>query len=277
MTTATLAAPARDLKPDTFPRVVTSEWIKLRTVRATVWTLSDTVAVMVAIAALGAWSSTEFFEDGATFAPASFPIAGWYFAQLVVVVLGVLSVTGEYSTGMIRSTFAAVPARVPALLAKALTVFGAVFAVSTVQEEIGLRGAKTSAYSIDPQIAIAVDVTHATDTPDSDRNEPGRIDLGGGPVVFRGPNVNPVLFERLIALAKANEIPVQISALATGASNDGNALQLNRSGPATGIIGIPNRYMHSPVEVCSLTDLDHAANLLAALCCDLKADADFTP
>lgn len=152
-----------------------------------------------------------------------------------------------------------------------------VFAVSTVQEEIGLRGAKTSAYSIDPQIAIAVDVTHATDTPDSDRNEHGRIDLGGGPVVFRGPNVNPVLFERLIALAKANEIPVQISALATGASNDGNALQLNRSGPATGIIGIPNRYMHSPVEVCSLTDLDHAANLLAALCCDLKADADFTP
>ncbi|MGC1272922.1 MAG: M42 family metallopeptidase [Planctomycetaceae bacterium] len=161
--------------------------------------------------------------------------------------------------------------------AAAKTPKAAVFAVSTVQEEIGLRGAKTSAYAIDPQVAIAVDVTHATDTPDSDQNEHGRIELGGGPVVFRGPNVNPVLFERLIALAKANDIPVQISALAAGASNDGNALQLNRSGPATGIVGIPNRYMHSPVEICSLKDLDHAANLLAALCGDLHDDADFTP
>jgi len=152
-----------------------------------------------------------------------------------------------------------------------------VFAVSTVQEEIGLRGAKTSAYAIDPHVALAVDVTHATDTPDSDQNEHGRIELGGGPVVFRGPNVNPVLFERLIDLARTNDIPVQISALATGASNDANALQLNRSGPATGIIGIPNRYMHSPVEVCSMKDLNHAANLLAALCCDLTPDADFTP
>jgi endoglucanase len=89
--------------------------------------------------------------------------------------------------------------------------------------------------------------------------------------------VNPVLFERLIALAKANNIPVQVSALAQGASNDANALQLNRSGPATGIVAIPNRYMHSPVEICSTKDLEHAANLLAALCCDLKPGADFTP
>ena len=153
----------------------------------------------------------------------------------------------------------------------------AVYAVSTVQEEIGLRGAKTSAYSIDPQVAIAVDVTHATDTPDSDQNEHGRIELGGGPVIFRGPNANPVLFEKLVALAAANNIPVQISALPNGASNDANALQLNRSGPATGIVAIPNRYMHSPVEMCSLADLDHAANLLAALCCDLSPGADFTP
>ena len=151
------------------------------------------------------------------------------------------------------------------------------FAVSTVQEEIGLRGARTSAFTIDPQVAIAVDVTHATDTPDSDQNEHGRVELGAGPVVFRGPNVNPVLFERLIALARANEIPVQIASLAQGASNDANALQLTRGGPATGIVAIPNRYMHSAVEVVSLKDLDRAANLLAALCCDLKAGDDFTP
>jgi putative aminopeptidase FrvX len=152
-----------------------------------------------------------------------------------------------------------------------------VFAVSTVQEEIGLRGARTSAYTIDPQVAIAVDVTHATDTPDSDQNEHGRVELGGGPVVFRGPNVNPVLFERLLTLAKTKEIPVQIASLAQGASNDANALQLTRRGPATGIVAIPNRYMHSPVEMVSLTDLDRAAELLAALCCDLTDADDFTP
>lgn len=152
-----------------------------------------------------------------------------------------------------------------------------VFAVSTVQEEIGLRGARTAAYAIDPQVAIAVDVTHATDTPDSDQNEHGRVELGGGPVVVRGPNVNPVLFDKLIALAKANDIPVQISALSQAASNDANALQLTRSGPATGIVAIPNRYMHSPVEIVSLRDIDHAANLLAALCADLAPGADFTP
>ena len=153
----------------------------------------------------------------------------------------------------------------------------AVHAVSTVQEEIGLRGAKTSAYAIDPQVAIAVDVTHATDTPDSDQNEHGRVELGGGPVVFRGPNVNPVLFDQLTRLAREAEIPIQIASLARGASNDANALQLTRSGPATGIIGIPNRYMHSAVEVVNLNDLDHAAELLARFCCDLDGASDFTP
>jgi len=152
-----------------------------------------------------------------------------------------------------------------------------VFAVSTVQEEIGLRGARTSAFAIDPQVAIAVDVTHATDTPDSDQNEHGRVELGAGPVIFRGPNVNPVLFDKLTSLAKANSIPYQLASLATGASNDANALQLTRSGPATGIVAIPNRYMHSPVEVVNLKDLDHAANLLAALCTDLAPGADVTP
>lgn len=153
----------------------------------------------------------------------------------------------------------------------------AIHAVSTVQEEIGLRGAKTSAYTIDPQVAIAVDVTHATDTPDSDQNEHGRVDLGGGPVLFRGANVNPVLFDQLERLAREGEIPVQIASLARGASNDGNVMQLTRSGPATGILGIPNRYMHSAVEVVSLKDLEHAAELLARLCCELDADSDFTP
>lgn len=153
----------------------------------------------------------------------------------------------------------------------------AVFAVSTVQEEIGLRGATTSAYRIQPHVGIAVDVTHATDCPDVDMNEWGKVDLGAGPVIFRGPNVNPVLFARLVALAREHKIPFQVNALNKPASNDGNAIQLSRGGPATGIIGIPNRYMHSPVEVVSLDDLHHAAELLALLCCDLADNADFTP
>lgn len=153
----------------------------------------------------------------------------------------------------------------------------AVYAVSTVQEEIGLRGAQTSAFTIDPQVGIAVDVTHATDCPGIDQNQYGRVKLGQGPVVFRGPNVNPVVFENLIELATTHEIPVQINGISRAASNDGNVMQISRGGVATGIIGIPNRYMHSPVEVVSLKDLEHAARLIAEFCLTLNRDSDLTP
>jgi len=153
----------------------------------------------------------------------------------------------------------------------------AVYAVSTVQEEIGLRGAQTSAFSIDPHLGIAVDVTHATDCPTLDVKQFGEINLGQGPVVYRGPNVNPVLRDRLIGLAREHDIPVQAGALARAASNDANVLQVTRGGVATAIVAIPNRYMHSPVEVISLTDLEHAAQLIARFCLAVEADADFTP
>jgi endoglucanase len=153
----------------------------------------------------------------------------------------------------------------------------AIFAVSTVQEEIGLRGVQTSAYSIDAQLGIAVDVTHATDCPTVDENQHGRVKLGDGPVVFRGPNVNPVVFDELSRLAAENEIPIQPNGLSKPASNDGSALQLSRGGLATGIISIPNRYMHSPVEVVSLSDVDQAAWLIAHFCGSLTPESDFTP
>jgi len=153
----------------------------------------------------------------------------------------------------------------------------AVFAVSTVQEEIGLRGARTSAYALDPQLGIAVDVTHATDCPSIDKKEHGIVNVGTGPVVFRGPNVNPVVHDQLRALATQHDIPIQINGISKPASNDGNALQVSRGGLATGIIGIPNRYMHSPVEVISLSDLENAAELIAQFCLSLKRDSDFTP
>lgn len=153
----------------------------------------------------------------------------------------------------------------------------AVFAVSAVQEEIGLRGARTAAFSIDPQLGIAVDVTHATDCPTIDENQFGRIKLGGGPVLVRGPNANPVMFQRLRELSETAGIPTQVNALSGAASNDGNALQISRGGVATAIVALPNRYMHSPVEMISLADLDQAAELIARFCLSIGPDCDFTP
>jgi tetrahedral aminopeptidase len=151
----------------------------------------------------------------------------------------------------------------------------AVFGVSTVQEEIGLRGAQTSAFSVEPRVGIAVDVTHATDCPTIDENQYGRVKLGGGPVVFRGPNINPVVHDRLTDLATRHNIPIQLGGISAAASNDAAALQVSRCGPATGIVAIPNRYMHSPVEMVSL--LEHAAALIAHFCLTLDEQSDFTP
>jgi endoglucanase len=153
----------------------------------------------------------------------------------------------------------------------------ALYAVSTVQEEIGLRGAQTSAYGIDPHVGIAVDVTHATDCPTIDKKQEGDVALGKGPVIYRGPNMNPVVVERLIETAKAGDVPFQLAASGRATPTDANTLQVNRAGVATGLVSIPNRYMHSAVETLSLTDMDHAANLLAGFALRLSGNEDFTP
>jgi tetrahedral aminopeptidase len=152
-----------------------------------------------------------------------------------------------------------------------------VYAVATVQEEIGLRGAHTSAFGIDPQVGIAVDVTHATDCPTMDKTQNGDLKLGGGPVIARGPNMNPIVVERLRAAADAADIVVQWEAIGRGTGTDANAIQLARGGVAAGLVSIPNRYMHSSVEMIALDDIDRAADLLAAFVTGLEADADFTP
>lgn len=153
----------------------------------------------------------------------------------------------------------------------------AVFAVSTVQEEIGLRGAQTSAFGIEPHLGIAVDVTHATDCPTIDKRQQGEISLGKGPVIFRGPNMNPVVSERLLQLCQAAQRPFQLAASGRATPNDANVLQISRAGVAVGLVSIPNRYMHSAVEMVSLDDLDHAANLLADFAVSVAKDDDFTP
>lgn len=149
--------------------------------------------------------------------------------------------------------------------------------VATVQEEIGLRGAKTAAGSINPDVAIAVDVTHASDCPTIEKQKQGDIAIGGGPVIFRGPNINPKVAARLIELCSTHDIPYQLAAIGRAAPNDANAVQIHGGGVATGLVAIPNRYMHSAVEVISMTDIDHAAKLLALFAGSLSAAVDFTP
>jgi putative aminopeptidase FrvX len=157
------------------------------------------------------------------------------------------------------------------------TLEAEVYCVSTVQEEIGLRGATTSTYGIHPTVGIAVDVCHATDAPGIDKKQLGDTRIGAGPVLFRGANINPHVLDRLEETARAHDISVQIRGVPRATGTDANAMQLSRGGVATGLVGIPNRYMHSPVEVVSLDDLDHAAQLLAQFCLSVTPEMDWTP
>jgi len=153
----------------------------------------------------------------------------------------------------------------------------AVFAVSTVQEELGLRGARTSAFGIDPHVGIAVDVGNATDHPDADKQKAGEIKVGEGPVIVRGPNINPVVEKGLLAAARKIKAPFQILGASRATGTDANAMQINRAGVAAGLVSVPNRYMHTPVELISLEDLDNTSKILAAYIMTLTPKSDFTP
>jgi endoglucanase len=150
-------------------------------------------------------------------------------------------------------------------------------AVATVQEEIGYTGggAKSSAFTLEPDVAIVVDVTFATDVPDANKKELGEHSLGGGPVLCRGSVMHPLVFDRLVAAAKAAGIPYTVQAAPRASRTDADGIFLVRSGVPTGLISIPNRYMHSPNEVVSTEDLRRAAELLAAFVRSLEGDASF--
>lgn len=153
----------------------------------------------------------------------------------------------------------------------------AVYCVTTVQEEIGLRGATTSSYGCNPHVGVAVDVGHATDYPSAEPKRHGDSKIHGGPDIARGPNVNPVVFRQLVSAAKAKKIPYQVSAEPRATGTDASAIQLSRGGVAAGLVSIPNRYMHSPVELISLRDAENAAKLLAEWICTLRHDMSFIP
>ena len=152
-------------------------------------------------------------------------------------------------------------------------------AVATVQEEIGYQGggARTSAYALDPDVAIVVDVTFSTDVPDIEKKELGEHELGGGPVLSRGSAAHARVFERLATVAEEEGIPYTIQASPKATRTDADAIHLSRRGVPTGLVSVPNRYMHSPNEVVSVEDLFNTAKLIAAFIRSLDADTDFTP
>ncbi len=151
------------------------------------------------------------------------------------------------------------------------------YSVSTVQEEIGLRGATTSSYGVNPDVGIVVEVTHATDYPDVDPSNIGRVEIGKGPVVPRGANINPVLFELIIETAQKHDIPYQVIGVPRGAGNDANVMQLSRDGVATGLVTIPLRYMHTPVETLALSDLENAIKLITEVIRAIDKESSFIP
>lgn len=153
----------------------------------------------------------------------------------------------------------------------------AVHMVSSVQEEIGLRGATTAAFGIDPHIGIAVDVGFATDFPNCNPKICGEATLGGGPILHRGPNFNPAVYDRLTGAAKDSRIKVQIQPIQRGSGTDANAIQMTRSGSAAGLISIPCRHMHSSAEMISIRDADNAAKLLAKFLLKLKGNEKLIP
>jgi putative aminopeptidase FrvX len=141
---------------------------------------------------------------------------------------------------------------------------GEVVAVAPVQEEITFAGARTTAYALEPDVAVVVDVTHATDAPGIEVKEIGKHELGSGPVIERGSIISPAVFELLHDTAEAEGIPFTIAASARSTGTDADAVHISRAGIPTGVVSIPLRYMHSPVELVQLDDVEATAKLIAA-------------
>jgi endoglucanase len=164
------------------------------------------------------------------------------------------------------------------LLAESDAPYADVYAVATVAEEIGsFRGARIATTAIEPQVSFALDVTFATDRPGNDEKESGAHALGSGPAIARGGPTNVLLADLLTDTAIRESIPYTIEALPRNTGTDADGISVAGTGSAVAVVSFPNRYMHSPNEVCSLTDLEHSARLLAATIRAITSDTDFTP
>ena len=152
---------------------------------------------------------------------------------------------------------------------------GDVIAVASVQEEVGLYGARTAAYGLAPDVAIAVDVTFATDQPGIEVKELGKHELGSGAVISRGTTLHPLVSEILQDAADAEDIPYTMYATQGRTATDADAVALSRAGIPTGLVSIPLRYMHSPVEMVQLGDVHACARLIAAFAQRLSSSTTF--
>jgi len=168
-----------------------------------------------------------------------------------------------------------VAAEAARLVAEAGGAPGDVLALAVTQEETTFAGARTSAFTHDPDIAVVVDLTFATDQPGVELGPITKHPLDSGPVIARGTSLHPAVFERLYEAAEAEGIPFTLESLGKGTGTDADAIHFSRSGVATGLISIPCRYMHSPVEMVSVADVEGAARLIAAFARRLEPDTSF--
>jgi putative aminopeptidase FrvX len=150
-----------------------------------------------------------------------------------------------------------------------------VVAVAAVQEEVGLYGARAAAFGLDPSVAIVVDVTPATDYPGGDPKRAGRIDLGAGAMIARGPTLNKHVTDLLGEVAEAEGIAHAYEVYSSETSTDADEIHLARAGVPTGLLSVPTRYVHSPVEICDLGDVEAIVELIVAFARKLTPDQSF--
>lgn len=148
-------------------------------------------------------------------------------------------------------------------------------AVAAVQEETTFGGSRTSAFALEPHAAIVIDVTHATDAPGIDVKDSGKHELGSGPVISRGSNLNATMFELLHETAEAEKIPFTVEASARATGTDADAVHISRGGVPTALVSVPIRYMHSPVELVQIDDIHACARLIAATALRLTRETSF--
>jgi putative aminopeptidase FrvX len=152
---------------------------------------------------------------------------------------------------------------------------GDVLALAVAQEETTFAGSRTSAFAHEPDLAIALDLTHATDQPGVELGEVTKHELGSGPVIARGTTLHPLISELLLEAAEQERIPFTLESLGRATGTDADAIHVSRAGVPTGLVSVPCRYMHSPVELVALDDIEAAARLLAAFARRLEPGMSF--
>jgi endoglucanase len=168
-----------------------------------------------------------------------------------------------------------VAARAAQMVQQAGGATGDFLAMAVAQEEVGLRGAGTATYRHKPDLAIAIDVIHATDSPGIELGETTKHTLGSGAAIERGTVIHPHVFELLYEAAEAEGIPYTIASSARATGTDADAIFINRAGVPTGLVSVPLRYMHSSVEMIALEDVENAARLVAAFALRLTPETQF--